>query len=148
MKIVVALLLLTTAAHAQTPGVENERRAKINWMMSCQGCHQPDATGSVGGAPSMANDVARFLSVEGGREYLTRVPGVVNAGMSDAQLAELMNWTLSTFDSGHMPASFEPFTADEIARGRKMPLVSEAQIMRAALREKFVTAKDGANGGD
>lgn len=137
MKSLLALLVWTAAASAGTPGVESEPRAKMNWLLSCQGCHQQDATGSAGGAPSMVGDVAQFLSVEGGREYLTRVPGVANAGMPDDQLAELLNWTLATFDSEHLPPDFAPFTAEEISAGRGRPLVSEAPIIREALRKKF-----------
>jgi len=137
MRAIVALLLMTAAASAEKPGVENEARAKMNWMLSCQGCHQADATGSANGAPSMAGEVSRFLTVAGGREYLTRVPGVANAGMSDEQLAELLNWTLATYDREHVPADFAPFTKEEIAAGRAHPLVSEAPVMRERLRKEF-----------
>lgn len=148
MRILAALLAMTAAASAETPGVQSEARAKMNWMLNCQGCHQPDASGSANGAPSMANEVARFLSVEGGREYLTRVPGVANAGLADDQLAELLNWTLSTFDKAHLPADFAPFTKEEMTAGRARPLVSEAAVMRAALRRKFPAEKSSGGGGD
>ncbi len=149
MKSVLALILMSTAAGAEpAPGVANEARAKMNWMLHCQGCHQPDATGSANGAPGMANDVARFLRVEGGREYLTRVPGVANAGLDNAQLAELLNWTLGTFDRQHVPNDFSPFTAEEMAAGRARPLVSDAAMMREALRNKFPASEEGSAGGD
>jgi len=148
MRVAAAFLLMTAAASAETPGVQSEARAKMNWMLNCQGCHQPDATGSANGAPAMANDVARFLSAEGGREYLTRVPGVANAGLSDDQLAELLNWTLATFDKDHLPADFIPYTKEEMAAGRARPLVSEAAVMRAALRKKFPAEKSSGGGGD
>lgn len=148
MKVAAALLLMTVAASAETPGVQSEARAKMNWMLNCQGCHQPDATGSANGAPAMANDVARFLAVDGGREYLARVPGVANAGLSDDQLAELLNWTLATFDKDHLPADFVPYTKEELAAGRARPLVSEAPVIRAALRKKFPAEKTTAGGGD
>lgn len=119
----------------------------MNWRLSCQGCHLADATGSAKGAPSMANDVARFLAVEGGRQYLTRVPGVANAGLGNDQLAELLNWTLETFDKDHLPADFIPFTTEEMAAGRAQPLVSDAPVMRAALRQKFPAEKTSAGGG-
>lgn len=147
MRIVGVLLLLSTAAAAEEiPGVANVQRAKMNWMLSCQGCHQADATGSANGAPSMAGEVARFLTVEGGREYLIRVPGVANAGMSDEQLAELLNWTLETFDKEHLPADFTPFTAGEVASGRAQPLVSEAAVMRETLRGKFAGGEASGGG--
>ena len=148
MRIAAALLAMTVAASAETPGVQNDARAKMNWLLSCQGCHQQDASGSAGGAPSMVGEVARFLSVEGGREYLTRVPGVANAGVSDEQLAELLNWTLATFDREHLPAEFAPFTAEEISAGRARPLVGEAPILREALRKKFPAERASAGGRD
>lgn len=149
MKRLAALIAMTGAAHAgEAHGVVNAQRAQMNWMLNCQGCHRPDASGSEGGAPTMVNDVATFLGVEGGREYLTRVPGVANAGLSNDQLAELLNWTLSTFDKEHLPADFAPFTADEIAAGRARPLVSDAARMREALKLKLSAAGTQTAGGD
>jgi mono/diheme cytochrome c family protein len=105
----------------------------MNWMLHCQGCHLSNGAGTAAGAPSMVGEVARFLEVEGGREYLTRVPGVANAGIPDDQLAELLNWTLSTFDRADLPEGFEPFSEEEIAAGRVKPFVSEAGVIRAKL---------------
>lgn len=134
-------VLSATAAGAAAlaPGVESPGRAQMNWMLHCQGCHRADGTGNAGGTPNVVGEIAQFLSVEGGREYLIRVPGVANAGLSNDQLAELLNWTLVTFDPEHVPAEFEPFSAEEIAAGRGQPYVSEAAAVRAALREGFKT---------
>ncbi len=127
-------LLLADAAAAPGKGVESEPRARMNWMLHCQGCHQADARGSPAAkTPAMAGEVARFLSVEGGRDYLTRVPGVANAGLPDDQLAELLNWTLATFDAPHVPEAFNPFTASDMAAGRRAPLVSDAPRLRETL---------------
>lgn len=132
---------LADAAAAPLPGVANEPRARMNWMLHCQGCHQAEAKGSEAArTPAMAGGVARFLSVEGGREYLTRVPGVANAGLPDDQLAELLNWTLATFDAEHMPSAFSPYSADDVAAGRKAPLISEAARMREEIMAKFENA--------
>lgn len=120
------------------PGVDNEARARTNWMLHCQGCHQADAKGSAAArTPAMAGEVSRFLGVEGGRDYLTRVPGVANAGLPDDQLAELLNWTLATFDAGHLSSAFAPFTTAEVAAGRQAPLVSEAARLRDELVKRF-----------
>lgn len=149
MRIPLAILAMTTSALAESaPGVASEARAKMNWLLHCQGCHQPDASGSANGAPPIANDVARFLAVDGGREYLTRVPGVANAGLDNAQLAELLNWTLATFDRRHLPDGFAPYTAEELASGRSRPLVSDAATMRETLRRKFPASEEGSAGGD
>ncbi|MFN3958775.1 MAG: cytochrome C [Parvularculaceae bacterium] len=140
--------LLADAATAPIPGVANDARARMNWMLHCQGCHQAEAKGSVAArTPAMAGEVARFLSVEGGRAYLTRVPGVANAGLPDDQLAELLNWTLATFDAAHMPATFTPFTAAEVAAGRKAPLVSDAARLREEISARFAKAARSGGGG-
>jgi hypothetical protein len=81
----------------------------------------------------MAGTVARFLQSPGGREYLSRVPGVATAALGNRDLAELLNWTLWRFDAGHMPTNFKPYTADEVGRLRKTPLRTEAAQTRAGL---------------
>ncbi|MBR1177028.1 hypothetical protein JQ617_23960 [Bradyrhizobium sp. KB893862 SZCCT0404] len=103
------------------------------WAIGCQGCHRPDASGSTGGAPDMKDFVSRFVTVPGGREYLVRVPGVATAAFSDKDLAALLTFVLRRFDPQHLPADFEPYTAEEIAAGRKHPLRTEAAEVRQRL---------------
>jgi cytochrome c553 len=117
-------------------GVENAQRAWQHWTLNCQGCHRPDGTGSDQTAPSLAGTVARFLSVSGGREYLSRVPGVAASALSDADLAEVMNWMLWRFDKEHLPADFQPYTAAEIGQLRSRPLRLEASQIRADLLKR------------
>ena len=81
-------------------------------------------------APSLAGTVAKFLWVPGGREYLVRVPGVATSPLSDADLAEVMNWMLWRFDREHLPSNFQPFTAAEMGPLRLHPLRLEAAGMR------------------
>jgi hypothetical protein len=114
-------------------GVENPQRAWQNWTLNCQGCHRVDGTGSDTTAPSLAGTVAKFLWVPGGREYLIRVPGVATSPLSDADLAEVMNWMFWRFDKEHMPTGFKPFTAAELAPLRSRPLRLEASRMRSDL---------------
>lgn len=123
----------TGPAAPAIPGVTNEALAHQHYMLQCQGCHRPDGTGTMATAPPMTGIVARFLAVPGGREYLGRVPGVATAVLTDAQLAELLNWTLYRFDAGHVPAGFKPYTATEIGALRRHPLRTEAKAVRAAL---------------
>ena len=131
-----ALLLASAssaALAAPAPGVANETLALQHYMLQCQGCHRPDGTGTMTTAPPMTGMVARFLAVPGGREYLARVPGVATAVLTDAQLAELLNWTLYRFDATHVPASFQPYTASEVGALRRHPLRTEAKVLRARL---------------
>ena len=124
------------SAAAAPAGVANAQRAWQNWTLNCQGCHRPDGTGSAGTAPSLAGTVAKFLIVPGGRDYLGRVPGVATSPLPSAALAEVMNWMFWRFDQEHLPADFEPFTAEEIARLRTQPLRLEASQMRDDLLRK------------
>lgn len=119
------------------PGVANAARAKQNWMLSCQGCHRADATGTAQTTPTMAGFVARFLHVPGGREYLVQVPGVATAALSDADLAEVVNWSLVRFDAANIPADFKPYAPGEVGRLRLKPLRAEAMTIRAGMVARF-----------
>ena len=140
MKRAALLLLLLGAGAAASPadapgvpGVRNAALARQHWILQCQGCHQPSAGGIAGSTPPLAGSVARFLSVPGGREYLSRVPGVATAALQDRDLAELLNWTLYRFDCGHVPAGFKPYRAEEVGRWRRIPLRTEAGSTRKRL---------------
>jgi len=127
---------VAVASDAAPAGVTNTQRAWQNWTLNCQGCHRPDGTGSAATAPSLAGTVSKFLTVPGGREYLGRVPGVATSPLPNADLAELMNWMFWRFDKGHLPADFQPFTAQEIGLLRAQPLRLEASQMRTDLLKK------------
>jgi mono/diheme cytochrome c family protein len=109
----VTLALAAGAARAEAVSGA-DHHAWQNWAVGCQGCHRPDASGSPKGAPPMKGVVARFLWVEGGRDYLMRVPGVATSPLGDADLAELLNFVLRHFDGEDLPRDFKPFTAEEI----------------------------------
>lgn len=110
------------ASQATWPGVSHPARARVDYMLKCQGCHQPNGGGNAAHTPPLMGQVARFLSVPGGREFLARVPGVATTDLDDQHLAELLNWTLFRFDPGNVPATFKPYTAAEIGSLRKNPL--------------------------
>ena len=112
-----ALLLLLAASAA----VADDRRAHVNYMLHCQGCHLPDAAGHEGKVPPMKNFVGYFLHSEEGRDFLIRVPGVAHAAIDDEQLAELMNWLLLSFSEEQLPSGFTPFTESEVRRLRANP---------------------------
>ena len=114
-------------------GVADPRRAWQNYALNCQGCHRPDGTGDGVTAPALAGHVGVFTGLPGGREYLSRVPGAATAPISDADLAELLNWVLWEFDAGHLAKGFKPYTASEVAVLRARPLRTEAAVVRARL---------------
>lgn len=111
-----------------------DERARINYMLNCQGCHLADASGLAGEVPRLKNFVGYFLHSGEGREFLIRVPGVATASLPDDELAELMNWLLETYSSEQLPEFFEPFSADEIAALRAKlesdPGATRSRILR------------------
>ncbi len=128
-------------AFASIPGVERPERARQNYILKCQGCHGPTAQGNRSNTPPMADMVARFLAVPGGRAFLGRVPGVATAAVADAELAELLNWTLYRFDAAHVPPGFKPYGAAEIGKLRKAPLRTDAASTRRVLVDDISKAQ-------
>ncbi|MBN8847777.1 MULTISPECIES: cytochrome C [unclassified Sphingomonas] len=122
------------------PGVSNPAQAHVDYKLKCQGCHRIDGSGDDFSNPPMRGTLALFLTVPGGREFIGRVPGVATADLDDARLANLVNWTLYTFDPQHVPASFRPYTAAEIGALRQNPLRLERVETRARLVAGFMQA--------
>lgn len=99
----------------------------VNYQLQCAGCHLDDGEGSrANDTPRMKDFVGHFLKVEGGREFLVRVPGMSQSALSDAQLADLLNWLLREdgMAGKSMPAHYQPYSADEVARLRKVSMLN------------------------
>ena len=121
-----ALILALAAA-----GAAGAASPQFNYILHCQGCHLADGAATPGIIPPLIG-TGRFLAVQGGREFLVRVPGVSLSIIPDDELAELMNWFLYRFSADDMPADFEPYTAEEVGRYRQEPLV-EVEAVRVGL---------------
>lgn len=113
------------------------QRARVDYMLNCQGCHLPDG-GGAGDVPRMRDFVGNFLKVPGGREFLVQVPGSANAPLDDARLAQLLNWMLLEISRDQLPADFRPYTAREVGEYRTTPLHDVLQT-RAQLIQKIAT---------
>jgi hypothetical protein len=55
--------------------------------------------------------IGPVLRVDGGREFVIKVPGVMGSGLDDAQVAEVTNWLLATLARDSVPAGHRPFDA-------------------------------------
>jgi hypothetical protein len=122
-----ALLLGLTSATTAWAG------AALDYTLNCQGCHLADGAGTPGSVPPLADSVARFLAVPGGRDYLARVPGVAQAPLDDAATAAVLNWMVERFDHAHVPADFAPYSAEEVGRLRQSPLTDVEKVRQALL---------------
>lgn len=108
---------------------------RINYMINCQGCHLADGSGQSGSVPSMKGELHKFLTVPGGREFLVQVPGSANAPLNNAELADLLNWMLSSMsDDDAKP--FVPYTEAEVKKLRAKVLL-DVMNTREALVSKF-----------
>ena len=128
-------LALAAATAVADPASVNAERARINYMLNCQGCHLPDG-GGVGDIPQMKDFVGNFLKVPGGRAFVVQVPGSANAALDDAALAELLNWMLLEISAAQLPENFEPYTAAEVGQYRASPL-SDVNAVRLPLIQKI-----------
>lgn len=133
----VPLLFLAIWGAAGTTRAETP---SINYMLQCQGCHLADGAGSPGAVPPLRNLVGKFLRVSGGREYLVRVPGSAQSELSHGELAELLNWIVRRFGPEEDAAALAPFTAEEVERWRRRPLVEVEAVRRDLLRR--IAARD------
>lgn len=124
--------LLVAAALAATALPARAYTPEVEFTLNCQGCHRADGAGTPDSVPALADSVARFLAVPGGREYLIQVPGVAQAPLDDPALAAVVNWMLERYDTAHLPEDFVPYSAAEVGRLRVKPLV-DVEAVRARL---------------
>ena len=137
---VVAVLLGGWVSHGEARAATSSVQAA--YMLGCQGCHLEDGRGfPQRGVPALNGFVGNFLKVPGGREYLVRVPGAAQSELSDERLADVLNWMLRTFSPAQLPAHFTPYTAAEVGRLRKSPLVEVAPV-RGELLRRLETVAD------
>jgi cytochrome c553 len=137
MKYLILILLILQVASSEVAANQsiNDKRAKSNYQILCQGCHVADGRGGKG-VPNMKGNVGHFLRGQKGREYLVRVPGSANSALDNDELAELLNWMMIEIGKKSTPVDFAYFNAPEVGKLRKSPLF-EAQEYRKQLVKKL-----------
>lgn len=113
-------------APADAPARAPVFSARALYAVHCAGCHLPDGSGSVTGRVPGLRQLGQFLLLEGGREYLVKVPGVMASGLSDEEAALVSNWVLSNLSAPTVPAGHRPYDAAELAAARARPLADVA----------------------
>jgi mono/diheme cytochrome c family protein len=97
----------------------------VNYMLQCMGCHAPKGEGEPGRVPSLRTTLVPFASVAEGRRFIVQVPGAAQSTLSDAELADLLNWmihTLSTTPLVNVRATRERLLARlSASRGGSVP---------------------------
>ncbi len=143
MLVAVAACAVAVPAHAD--GAADATLARQHWVLNCMGCHTATGGGIPGKVPPLANSLGYFTHLPAGREYVMRVPGASNSALSDQDLADVLNWVLTTMNHDALPRDFKPYTAAEIAAHRR-PAFSDVATVRARLvRELHERGIDGVS---
>ena len=91
--------------------------AAEDYSRHCQGCHG-HLGDSVVEVPRLKGRVGFFTHSPEGRAYIVQVPNVLQAHLSDARLAALLNWLLREYSGAELPGAFAPYTEAEVAQAR------------------------------
>src|SRR5579862_6815251 len=127
-----AALFTAGASQAQT---YDAARARQDWVLNCMGCHTANGSGIPGKVPALRNSLGHFVSLPEGRQFVMRVPGAANSALNDAELANVLNWLLATMNEQSRPASFKPYTAEEIAAHRRPALTDVARTRMKLVKQ-------------
>src|SRR6516225_4913379 len=115
------------------------------FVSHCATCHQVTGKGVPGIYPPLAGSVGRYVAVSGGRAYLIHtvlngMGGKIQVGsdtfegdmaswsqLSDQEVADVLNYVLTAFNTKLLPKSFKPISAAEVKAGRAIRF-SSAQL--------------------
>jgi mono/diheme cytochrome c family protein len=131
------LALLLALVAVPLAAAQAEDRVRANYLLACRGCHLVDGSGVPPEVPSLRDTLGQFATSREGRDYLVRVPGVAQSRLNDEELAEVINWVLTEFNTTGLSKNFRPFTAREVAAVRGN-ILADPVGYRSKLLEKLV----------
>jgi len=142
-----AITLLAAAlftAVIAAAGARSTARSSGKYVLGCGGCHGIEGVSNPKLVPELRGQVGYFLATRRGRDYLVRLPNVAFYSVSDADLADILNYTVFTLGGSGIPANAHPYTASEVGALRKLPLTEVSLIeYRNSLVEDLI-ANHGA----
>ena len=125
----VACMLLLSLAGAIGPALADNDVGEKAFKERCVVCHQEDAHGAAGVAPSLAGTLARHLDSAAGKRYLAQIliSGMIGpidteghkfsglmpsfrADLDDAEIAATLNYVLRTFNGVSAANATSPIT--------------------------------------
>lgn len=107
----------------------------INYALQCMGCHTPDGSAVPGRVPAIRTTLLAFAGMPAGRQFLVQVPGSAQSVLSNAELAELLNWMIQNLGGGPGRNDYTRFTEKEVAEYRTSVVVDVR-----ATRERLLAA--------
>ena len=138
----VALAAVPAARALERPESADVRQ---NYLLFCGGCHGVAGSGVPHKVPALNRTLGRFLRADGGRELLLHFPGVVNSALSDAALADVMNWCVARFASAERPVDFVPYSAAEVHAARSKPLLNIQRSRRELMQRLGLPADEASD---
>lgn len=122
--------------HASAPAhADPSAHAAQDYVLFCRGCHGANAEGIPGRVPPLAHMIARFMRTAPGRAYVLRVPGVAASALPDDRIAAVLNWLAARFDREDLTREIRPFTTEEVAASRHVPLADAPAARRKVIAE-------------
>ncbi|WP_372966168.1 cytochrome c [Marinobacter sp.] len=129
------LISLLLAGQLLSQVTAAERSAAANYVLRCAGCHGMDGKGvEAAGIPTFPGFVDEFFNDEEGRLYLMHVPGVVGAGLSNHEIASVMNFVVDRW--GKPGVVVDHFTPEEVGRLRQQP-VKDVVLLRYSIADRL-----------
>ena len=125
---------LLAACAAALAAAASGYRPRVDYQLNCQGCHLADGSGEAGRVPSIRGMLVPFAELPVGRAYLIQVPGVSESSLSDGATAALLNWMMRRLSDLPLPRHYVAFTAEEVARRRRIPLANVAAARKSVQR--------------
>jgi hypothetical protein len=119
------------------PGSAPAHEPSMNYTLHCMGCHTPDGSAVPDRVPAIRTTLLPFARMAEGRKFLVQVPGAAQSTLSNAELAELLNWMIANLGSGAGAPSFTRYTEEEVAGYRQHALIEVR-----ATRERLLAQVD------
>jgi cytochrome c553 len=129
------LFIVAAASLGMSSGAAFAYEPSMNYALQCMGCHTPDGAGVSDRVPSIRDTLVPLAAMAEGRRYLVQVPGSAQSTLSNAELAELLNWMIHTLSAVTPPSTLAPFTEAEVREYRAHTL---SQVR--ATRERLLAA--------
>ena len=146
-----AFLLVLTGAIG--PALADNDVGEKTFKERCVVCHQEDAHGAAGVAPSLAGTLARHLGSAAGKRYLAQIliSGMVGpidteghkfsglmpsfrADLSDAEIAATINYVLRTFNGVSAANATGPITPQDVSTAAASnPVPGDTRVLRQSL---------------
>jgi mono/diheme cytochrome c family protein len=150
----VAWLLLWALSGSISPAMGANDVGQRIFKERCVLCHQEDARGAAGVAPSLVGTLVPYLASADGKRYLSQIliSGMIGpidteghkfngmmpsfrADLSDAEIAAVINYVLGTFNGVSDAGATTPVAPEDVAAANASnPVATSTRSLRQALK--------------